>query len=80
MLAWDEIDPLLAGARGRILVPERALRLYEEEIPSAGIEVTRGWQLARGSDGRVCLWMARRKRPGRGERGSGLEFDALERD
>jgi hypothetical protein len=30
-------------------------------------------------DGRVHLWVARRKRPGRGDRGSGLEFDAIKR-
>jgi hypothetical protein len=79
MLAWDELDRSIVGARGRILTPERALRLYEEEIPAGGVQVTRGWQFARGADGRLYLWMARRKRPGRGERGSGLRFDAMAR-
>ncbi len=79
LLAWEELDRGIAGAKGRILAPERALRLHEEEIPSSGVQVTRGWQLARGVDGRPYLWMARRKRPGRGERGSGLQFDTLAR-
>ena len=28
MLAWQDLDPAVTGARGRILTPERALRLY----------------------------------------------------
>ena len=48
-------------------------------IPASGLEVTRHWQRARGPDGAVYLWLGRRKRPGRPNRGSGLEFDALER-
>jgi hypothetical protein len=80
MLAWEELDdPDSAGAKGRLLAPERPLRLHEEEIPSTGAQVTRRWQLARGGDGRPHLWMARRKRPGRGERGSGLGYDAIDR-
>ena len=80
MLAWEELeDPSVAGAKGRVLAPDRPLRLHEEEIPATGAQVTRRWQLARGADGRPHLWMARRKRPGRGERGSGLEYDAIDR-
>jgi hypothetical protein len=63
-----------------VLRPGRALRLHEEEIPRTGAVVTRHWQLARGPDGRLHAWLARRKRPGRGERGSGLRYDAIERD
>ena len=80
MLAWDELDEqALVGAQGRLLTPERPFRLHEEEIPRTGVEVTRAWQLARGADGRLHAWMARRKRPGRGERGSGLRHDTTER-
>ncbi len=80
MLAWEELeDPSVAGPKGRVLAPQRALVLQEEEVPATGAQVTRRWQLARGADGRPHLWMARRKRPGRGERGSGLGYDAMER-
>ncbi len=80
MLAWEELDdPSVAGPKGRVLAPERAFALHEEEIPATGAQVTRRWQLARGADGRPHLWMARRKRPGRGERGSGLGYDVMER-
>lgn len=77
---WDALDPALAGAKGRILGVPRPLRLYEEEVPRGGVHLTRAWQLTRSPDGRVHLWMARRKRPGRGDRASGLEFDRIERD
>lgn len=79
MLAWDDLPAGVAGPLGRILDPSRPLRLFEEEIPNAGIQVSRHWQLARGADGGRYLWMARRKRPGRGERGSHLSYDVLER-
>jgi hypothetical protein len=80
MLAWEELDdPSVAGPKGRVLAPERAFALHEEEIPATGAQVTRRWQLARGADGKPHLWTARRKRPGRGERGSGLGYDVMER-
>ncbi len=80
MLAWDDIPfDWAKGPKGRILAPERALRLHEEEVPRGGLEVTRRWQLARGADGQVHLWMARQRRPGRGERGSGLAHDTMAR-
>ena len=77
LLAWG--DDALAGPRGRLLVPEQPLWIDEAAIPASGLEVTRHWQRARGPDGAVYLWLGRRKRPGRPNRGSGLEFDALER-
>jgi hypothetical protein len=79
MHGWDEIDVGLRGAKGRIIGMARALHIREEEVPRGGVVVTRGWQRARAADGSVHLWMARRKRPGRGDRGSGLEFDVIER-
>jgi hypothetical protein len=79
MLAWDDLDPAAVGPKGRILAPDRPLRLYEEEVPNGGVVVTRAWQSARGADGRVMVWMARRKRLGRGDRGSGLKFDPMKR-
>lgn len=79
MQSWAELDPDLVGPKGRVVGVRRPLFLFEEEVPRGGVLVTRHWQHARDLDGRVHLWMARRKRPGRGERASGLEFDGIER-
>ncbi len=80
LLAWEELpDPSVAGPKGRVLEPDRPFYLREEEIPVAGVQITRRWQLARGADGRPHLWLTRRKRTGRGERGSGLRYDQIER-
>lgn len=80
MLAWDDISERWAkGAKGQLLAPHRPLWFFEEEIPRGGVEVSRHWQLARGGDGELHLWMAREKRPGRGERGSGLRWDGMKR-
>jgi hypothetical protein len=69
-------------ARGRVLAPESAsapgLALYEEEVPRAGVHVTRTYQLARWQDGATHLWIGRRKRIGRGEGSSGLAFDRVD--
>ena len=77
--AWDRLPEEIRGVMGRVLDPGGALRLYEEEVPRGGVEVTRAWQLARNGKGELKVWMGRRKRPGIGERGSGLEFDQIER-
>jgi hypothetical protein len=69
----EAIKPL-----GRILEPQRALTVNEEEVPRAGIRVTRAYQYARWIDGSAHLWVGRRKRPGRGEGSSGLRFDTVE--
>lgn len=66
-----------AEPRGRILQPERPLVLYEEEVPRAGVRVTRSAQYARWIRGSSHLWQARHKQSGRGEAASGLRFDLL---
>lgn len=79
---WDllgELKPLLAGAHGRILAPEAPMALQEEEIPRGAIEVTRSYQAARDSSGRLVVWVGRRKRPASGNRSSGRETDKVER-
>jgi hypothetical protein len=68
------------GALGEILTPDRRLLVHEEEIPLAGIRVIRRFQSARDQNGRLHTWVGRRKGPGRGEGGSGLAFDVLERN
>lgn len=63
---------------GRILEPEKELKLHEEEVPREGARVTRAYQYARWIDGLTLLWAGRRKQPGRGESSSGLRFDVVE--
>lgn len=69
--------------RGRILrtgldQPQRQpYFIHEEEVPRAGVIVTRTYQRARWWDGKVCTWLGRRKQTGRGQGSSGLEFDRI---
>lgn len=51
--------------------------IHEEEVPRAGALVTRTFQRTRWWDGRVYTWLGRRKRTGRGQGSSGLEFDKI---
>ena len=51
--------------------------LHEEEVPRAGVIVTRTFQRARWFDGKVFTWLGRRKETGRGEGSSGLVFDQI---
>jgi hypothetical protein len=71
--AGETVPPL-----GRILVPERALEINEEEVPREGMRVTRSYHYARWLNGVTLLWVGRRKQPGRGEGSSGLRFDIVE--
>jgi hypothetical protein len=65
-------------AKGRILEPEHPFVLHEEEIPVGGLQVSRRYQLARGADGRVHLWVGRKKAPSGGRmRRTPLRFDFL---
>ncbi|MDT0165362.1 hypothetical protein Q9R32_07325, partial [Actinotalea sp. AC32] len=59
------------------LVPPLGSWLHEEEVPRAGVQVVRTWQLARWHDGSRHVWRSRRKVTGRGEGASGLAFDRL---
>lgn len=72
--------PTLPVARGRILAPDEPLALREEEVPRAGVRVTRAYRYTRWIDGSTHLWVGRRKSVGRGEGRSGLRFDLLEPD
>jgi hypothetical protein len=49
----------------------------EEEVPRAGQIVTRAFQRTRWLDGSAPVWLAVRKRVGRGEGSSGLAFDQI---
>lgn len=51
--------------------------IAEEEVPRAGVQVTRAFRRARGRFGRTFVWLGMLKRSGRGEGHSGLAFDQL---
>lgn len=78
VLLDDGGEPAIPQSRGRILEPGRPLELFEEEVPRAGVRVTRAFQIARWTDGSTHLWLSRRKAPGRGEGFSGLRYDFIE--
>lgn len=78
-------DPDAGGQRptrplGRILESDRpTLRLFDEEVPRAGLRITSAYQLARGADGHPHLWLGRRRTTARhGDARSGLRFDTLQ--
>jgi hypothetical protein len=52
--------------------------LFDEEVPREGVVVERIARLGRWIDGSNLLWLANRKRVGRGEGSSGLRFDRLD--
>lgn len=70
-------EPVLPGARGRILEPGEPLSLFEEEVPRTGVKISLAYQAARGIGGSAHLWLGRQKLPGRGEGSSGLRFDQI---
>jgi hypothetical protein len=63
--------------RGTLLEPERRLLLQEEEVPVSGVRLSRAYQMCRGQDGSVHVWMGRQKRAGRQHVGGGLVHDEL---
>jgi hypothetical protein len=69
--------PVSPPPLGRLLEPDRPLRLFEEEVTRAGARVTRAYQYVRWTDGSSHLWIGRQKGAGRGEGASGLRFDAV---
>jgi hypothetical protein len=59
-----------AGPPSPYLIPE-------EEVPRAGVRVTRSFQRTRWLNGSVFVWLGTRKQVGRGEGSSGLTFDRI---
>ncbi|MEM1327692.1 MAG: hypothetical protein AAGI23_17145 [Bacteroidota bacterium] len=51
--------------------------IHEEEVPRAGILVSKSFQRTRWYNGKVCTWVGIKKRIGRGEGHSGLVFDQI---
>lgn len=63
---------------GTLLRPGERLALFDEEVPRAGVRVTRRDERARWSDGSTHQWRARRAFVGGGEAWSGLRYDIVE--
>jgi hypothetical protein len=57
--------------------PKQPYFLHEEEVPRAGIVVTQSFRRTRWKGGETYVWLAVQKQSGRGERSSGLAFDAI---
>jgi hypothetical protein len=55
--------------------PQLPYFIAEEEVPRAGSLVSGSFQRTRWRFGHTCVWYGMRKRVGRGEGASGLEFD-----
>jgi hypothetical protein len=62
---------------GLNVTPPQPYFIHEEEVPRAGILLTRTYQRARWWDGKIYTWLGRRKQTGRGQGSSGLEFDRI---
>lgn len=71
----------MPGARGPIgSVLSEVQPTYfieEEEVPRAGVLVSRRFQRTRWRNGTTVLWVGRKKRTGRGEGNANLAFDEL---
>jgi hypothetical protein len=64
--------------RGVLLTESQPVQFIEpQEVPRSGVIVERALQRVRWLNGKTYLWLGRRKMIGRGEGGSGLEFDKL---
>jgi hypothetical protein len=57
------------------LLAQDGLEIPEEQVPRAGVSVTREWQSSRWVDGSTHVWLGRVKRTGRGPGSSGLVHD-----
>lgn len=58
--------------------PSNLYFLKEEEVPRAGVKVSRTFQRTRWIDGKVFTWLGRQKKAGHGGVNSHLQFDGLE--
>ncbi|WP_433380545.1 hypothetical protein [Streptosporangium sp. CA-115845] len=59
------------------LLQAPGLHVHEEEVPRAGIRVTRTYRRTRDRQGRAHVWLGATKQTGRGEAASGLVFDRI---
>jgi hypothetical protein len=75
----DPVEPRGALLRPGLDQPDRRpYFVHEEEVPKAGVIMTRTYQRARWTDGRIVSWLGRRKQVGVGQGSSGLGWDLLQ--
>lgn len=67
---------VIRRARTELLNAVPRLALYDEEVPRAGAIVSRHFEATRWIGGASLLWVGLRKRVGRGEGASALQFDS----
>jgi hypothetical protein len=65
------------AAEGKILNAGVSLLIFDEEVPREGMTVAAARRVARWADGQTHLWTGYRRRIGRGEGSSGLQFDEV---
>lgn len=70
-------EDLSAGTQYKGVLLSESKCVYEEEVPTTGIKLSRVYQLARDIDRRRLLWRGRKKAPDEPRLSSGLRFDAL---
>ncbi|MFC5412200.1 hypothetical protein ACFPMF_22940 [Larkinella bovis] len=78
---YSAIRPVTRLLREGIDEGDNALEpmfVNEEEVPRAGASVMSSFQRTRWYNGKIINWLGKRKRLGRGEGSSGLQFDSLE--
>ncbi len=63
--------------QGLDLSPAQPYFIHEEEVPRAGVVLTESFRRTRWTGGQAVTWLGVRKQVGRGERPSGLAFDAI---
>ncbi len=74
----ERIQPLNILLReGLDSSPQKAYYIFEEEVPRAGVAVSRSYQRTRWYNGKTYLWLGMHKKTGHGEGSSGLRFDYL---
>jgi hypothetical protein len=76
MLAPDGSN-VMRHAQGELLNAAAKLALFDEEVPRAGVKVTRQFEHTRWLGGSALLWIGLRKQVGRGEGSSALRFDSV---
>lgn len=57
--------------------PKAAYKVFEEEVPRAGLRASQSYQRTRWYNGKVFNWLGVRKQIGRGEAASRLAFDQI---
>ncbi len=56
---------------------QKKLTIYEEEVPRSGIRIASYLRMTRWYHGKRILWCSNKKKVGRGESASSLEFDKI---